>query len=56
MITFFVLIDDRNSTIFGEKTGIYEMPEESLFDIDRPIDLKLVEFFMKERLIDASKR
>ena len=50
------LMDDSNSTIFGKNTGVYEMPEESIFDIDRPIDLKLVEFFMKERLIDASKR
>lgn len=50
------LKDNTNATIFGKNTGIYEMPEESVFDIDRPIDLKLVEFFMKERISNASSK
>lgn len=49
------LEDITKTSIFGSKSGVYEMPEESIFDIDRPIDLKLVEFFMKERAVNAAK-
>lgn len=39
---------NENSVILP-KTMIYEMPEERSFDIDSPLDFKIVEMLLKER-------
>lgn len=35
--------------VFGEKTALYEMSEESAFDIDSELDFEIVEFLLKKR-------
>ena len=35
--------------VFGEKTALYEMGEESAFDIDSGLDFEIVEFLLKRR-------
>ena len=39
----------RNNTLFTKKTVIYEMPEERSIDIDTLLDLKIVEFLIKNK-------
>jgi CMP-N,N'-diacetyllegionaminic acid synthase len=41
-----------NDSLFLEKTGLYVMPEERSIDIDSEMDLKFVEFIMKENNAD----
>lgn len=43
----------NESTLFLPKTGVYIMPEDRSLDIDSKLDLKIVEFLLKER--DAKK-
>lgn len=38
----------KEKTLFLEKTGLYEMPENRSIDIDTELDYKFVEFLMKE--------
>lgn len=39
----------NQTSIFLESTGLYEMDENSLFDIDTELDFKIVEMIMKEK-------
>lgn len=40
----------NQTTLFGEKTGLYIMPEERSVDIDTEFDFKIVEFLLQERV------
>jgi CMP-N-acetylneuraminic acid synthetase len=42
------LFDGSNSSL-KEKTKVYLMPEDRSFDIDTPLDWKIVEFLLKDR-------
>lgn len=44
----------NTNTLFVDKSGIYEMPEERSLDIDREIDFKFVEFMMKNSKLHAN--
>jgi CMP-N,N'-diacetyllegionaminic acid synthase len=44
------LEDESKNTIFTERTGIYVMDEISGFDVDREVDFKMIEFFIKEKM------
>ena len=39
---------DGSNTSLKEKTRLYVMPEERSFDIDTPLDWKIVEFMLKD--------
>lgn len=43
----------KRDDVFGEKTALYVMSEESAFDIDSELDFKIVEFLLKERKLNA---
>ena len=40
----------RTQTFLPRKTRLYLMPEDTAFDIDRPIDFDIVEYLMRKRL------
>lgn len=42
------LLDENNRSVFSGRTKIYVMDDESAFDIDREIDLNIVEYLIKE--------
>jgi len=42
--------------LFLENTKLYEMPEERSVDIDSPLDFKIVELLLKERLRSISNQ
>lgn len=39
----------NKDSLFGLKTGLYEMDEESMFDIDSELDFEFVEFLLKRK-------
>lgn len=39
----------NKDSLFGPKTGLYEMDEESMFDIDSELDFEFVEFLLKRK-------
>ncbi len=45
------LLDERHRSPLGGRAVVYEMPESSAFDIDTEMDLRFVEFLVKEGLV-----
>ena len=43
------------SGLFDGRVIPYIMPEERCFDVDTPLDLKIVEMLMKDRLADLAR-
>lgn len=43
------LLDSENTMPYSKGAMVYEMEEESAFDIDSEFDFKLIEFLMRER-------
>lgn len=39
----------ENNSVFGDKTALFEMSEDTAFDVDGDFDFKLVEFLIKSR-------
>lgn len=39
----------NSDSLFGAKTALYEMSEDTAFDVDGEFDFKIVEFLIKER-------
>lgn len=39
----------NENSLFADKTGLYEMSEESMFDIDSELDFEFVEFLLKRK-------
>lgn len=42
------LLDGKSETPFSDRSVVYEMDELSAFDIDREVDFKVIELFLKE--------
>lgn len=45
----------KRDDVFGTKTTLYVMSEESAFDIDSELDFKIVEFLLRERRLNAKR-
>lgn len=45
----------KRDDVFGTKTALYVMSEESAFDIDSELDFKIVEFLLRERRLNAKR-
>jgi CMP-N-acetylneuraminic acid synthetase len=46
------LLDEKNNMPYSKKTFVYEMPDINRFDIDNEFDFKLIEFLVKEKIVN----
>lgn len=42
-----------NDSVFGDKTSLYIMDENTAFDVDSELDFKIVEFLIKEKNLET---